>query len=81
MDADGITCTASGEIVNTATATATSVASGDPVEASASGEVTVVDLPSTGGTLGLYLPFGLGILTLGLLALWWARRRTLHSEA
>lgn len=55
--------------------------SGDPVEASASGEVTVVDLPSTGGTLGLYLPFGLGILTLGLLALWWARRRTLHSEA
>lgn len=74
-----VEATASGEIVNTATAS--SVASGDPVEASARGEVTVVDLPSTGGTLGLYLPFGLGVLTLGLLALWWARRRTLHSEA
>lgn len=70
--------TARGEITNTATAA--SAASDKTVDASASGTVTVVDLPSTGGQLGLVLPIGLGVLGFGLLALWWARRRRTVSE-
>lgn len=68
-----VASTASGEIVNVASVS--SVASDETVDASAAGVVTVVELPNTGGSLGLYLPFGLGLLGLGLLALWWSRRR------
>ena len=68
-----VAANARGEIVNTARAS--SPASGAAVEDTAAGIVRVVELPSTGGTLGLFLPFGVGLLGLGLLALWWARRR------
>lgn len=64
---------ARGTIVNVASAS--SNAFGKTVEATATGIVIVVDLPATGGVLGPYLPWGLGLLALGLLTLWWSRRR------
>ncbi|MGV9194684.1 isopeptide-forming domain-containing fimbrial protein [Microbacterium sp. MC2] len=62
-----------GTIVNTVTATSDADPAG--AAASAAGEVTVVDLPSTGGVLAPYLPFAIALLLLGAAAIWWARRR------
>ena len=73
-----VLATARGDIVNTAATR--SDASGAPVNASAAGTVKVVALPHTGGSLGLYLPFGLVLLALGLAALWWARRRRVSAQ-
>lgn len=73
-----VLATARGPVVNTATAS--SDASGAPVDASAAATVTVVELPHTGGSLGLYLPFGVVLLVLGLLALWWERRRRVSAQ-
>lgn len=73
-----VLATARGEVVNTASAV--SDAFGAEVQASAVGTVKVVALPSTGGSLGLALPFALALLALGLLALWWARGRPAESR-
>jgi uncharacterized repeat protein (TIGR01451 family)/fimbrial isopeptide formation D2 family protein len=70
---------ARGELVNVATVT--SDADPTAAEARAVGTVTVVALPNTGGRLGTYLPFSLALLVLGLLALWWARRRGIRGDA
>jgi|GEM_PF-580003 len=69
----GVADTARGTLVNTATVTSDA----DPTTgaASAEGEVRVTELPVAGGVMGAYLPFGVALLALGVLALWWSRRR------
>jgi uncharacterized repeat protein (TIGR01451 family)/fimbrial isopeptide formation D2 family protein len=68
-----VAATAVGDIVNTATVG--SVAGRTTSQDTADGVVTVVDLPSTGGTLAPYLPFGVALLLLGVAAVWWSRRQ------
>lgn len=68
-----VAATAVGDIVNTATVG--SVAGRTTSQDTAEGVVTVVDLPSTGGTLAPYLPFGIALLLLGVAAIWWSRRQ------
>ena len=74
-----VAAAARGDVVNVATVTSDADPTG--AEAQAVGTVTVVALPNTGGRLGAYLPFGLALLVLGLLALWWARRRSIRGNA
>ncbi|KZE89312.1 DUF11 domain-containing protein [Microbacterium sp. TNHR37B] len=68
-----VAASATGDLVNTATVSSDA---GRGVKSDAAvGGVTVVDLPATGGTLVPILPFALGLLLLGGLGLWRARRR------
>jgi uncharacterized repeat protein (TIGR01451 family) len=73
-----VSASAVGTLVNTATVS--SDADTSVSESSAEGDVTVVELPDSGGVLAPYLPFGVALLLLGAAAVWWARRESLKSH-
>lgn len=68
-----VASTAVGELVNTATVSSDADTAGSTD--AAAGDVTVVELPASGGVLAPYLPVGIALILLGAAAVWWARRQ------